>query len=88
MEVDNALSQVKKTDKVFRIIGNIMVASSKTTVKKELSELTTSYIALLLTKSIHRGYMFWTIYSKERTVKVFIFILVVLCKNAHVILIL
>ena len=30
--------QVKKTDKVFRIIGNIMVASSKTTVKKELSE--------------------------------------------------
>ena len=38
MEVDNALSQVKKTDKVFRIIGNIMVASSKTTVKKELSE--------------------------------------------------
>ena len=38
MEIDNALSQLEHTDKVFRIIGNIMVASEKDTVKKELSE--------------------------------------------------
>lgn len=38
MEIDNALSQIDGTEKVFRIIGNIMVASSKADVKKELSE--------------------------------------------------
>jgi prefoldin beta subunit len=38
MEIDNALSQIDDTEKVFRIIGNIMVASSKENVKKELSE--------------------------------------------------
>ena len=38
LEVDNALSQIEKTDKIFRIIGNIMVASSKEDVKKELDE--------------------------------------------------
>ncbi len=37
-ETDNALSQVDTTDKVFRIIGNIMVASGKDVVKKELAE--------------------------------------------------
>ncbi|MCM2325439.1 MAG: prefoldin subunit beta [Candidatus Woesearchaeota archaeon] len=38
LEVDNALLQVEDTDKVFRIIGNIMVASSKDKVKEELKE--------------------------------------------------
>lgn len=38
IEIENALSQVKKTDKVFRIIGSIMVASSKDDVNKELNE--------------------------------------------------
>lgn len=38
MEVENALSQIKGTDKVFRIVGNIMVASEKKDVKKELDE--------------------------------------------------
>lgn len=38
LEIDNALSHIKDSDKVFRIIGNIMVASSKDTVKKELEE--------------------------------------------------
>ena len=37
-ENDNALSQLETTDKVFRIIGNIMVASSKEAVKKDLEE--------------------------------------------------
>lgn len=38
LEVDNALSQVKSTKKVYRIIGNIMVASNKDDVNKELSD--------------------------------------------------
>jgi prefoldin beta subunit len=38
MEIDNALSQIEGTEKVFRIIGNIMVASSKDNVKKDLDE--------------------------------------------------
>jgi len=38
MEIDNALSQIDDTEKVFRIIGNIMVASSKENVKKDLNE--------------------------------------------------
>lgn len=38
MEIDNALSQIDGTEKVFRIIGSIMVASDKETVKKELNE--------------------------------------------------
>ena len=32
------MEQVKDTEKVFRIIGNIMVASKKEEVKKELRE--------------------------------------------------
>jgi len=38
MEIDNALFQIEGTEKVFRIIGNIMVASSKDNVKKDLDE--------------------------------------------------
>jgi prefoldin beta subunit len=38
MEIDNALSQIDSTNNVFRIIGNIMVASSKEEVKKDLQE--------------------------------------------------
>ena len=38
LEVENALQQLKDTEKVFRIIGNIMVASSKEKAKKELNE--------------------------------------------------
>ncbi len=38
MEIDNALSQIEGTEKVFRIIGNIMVASSKDNIKKDLDE--------------------------------------------------
>jgi len=38
MEVDNALAQLKDTDKVFQIVGNIMVASDKDKAKKELEE--------------------------------------------------
>ncbi|AJF61150.1 TPA: prefoldin subunit beta [Candidatus Woesearchaeota archaeon] len=38
LEIENAMEQVKDTEKVFRIIGNIMVASKKEEVKKELRE--------------------------------------------------
>ncbi len=38
LEIENALSQLEKTDKAFRIIGNIMVASDKETIKKDLNE--------------------------------------------------
>ena len=38
LEIDNALSQIEKTEEVFRIIGNIMVASPKEDVKKDLDE--------------------------------------------------
>ncbi len=38
LEVENALAQLKETNKVFRIIGNIMVASSKDKAEKELQE--------------------------------------------------
>lgn len=38
IEIDNALSQVDKTDKVFQILGNIMVSSKKADVKEELDE--------------------------------------------------
>ncbi len=37
IELDNALAELKKpTEKVYKIIGNIMVASEKENVKKEL----------------------------------------------------
>ncbi|MEK6917050.1 MAG: prefoldin subunit beta [Nanoarchaeota archaeon] len=38
LEIENALEQIKDTDKVFRIIGNIMVAAKKDEVKKDLKE--------------------------------------------------
>ncbi len=38
LEIENALSQIKDTKKVFRILGNIMVSSTKEKVKKELTE--------------------------------------------------
>ncbi|NTV24497.1 MAG: prefoldin subunit beta [Nanoarchaeota archaeon] len=38
MEVENALSHLDSSDTVFRIIGNIMVSSSKEVIKKELEE--------------------------------------------------
>lgn len=38
IEVDNALTQLKDTKKVYRIIGNIMVVSTKDKVQKELDE--------------------------------------------------
>jgi len=38
LEIENAMEHVKKTDKVFRIIGNVMVASTKANVDAELTE--------------------------------------------------
>ena len=38
LEVENALSQIKDTKQIFRIIGNIMVSSESKIVKKELGE--------------------------------------------------
>ena len=38
LEIENAIEQIKDTDKVFRIIGNIMVAAKKDEVKKDLKE--------------------------------------------------
>jgi prefoldin beta subunit len=37
-EIENALSQLEGTEKVYRIVGNIMVASDRVKVKKELDE--------------------------------------------------
>ncbi len=38
MEVDSALEELKKTEKAYRIIGNIMVLSEKDGLQKELAE--------------------------------------------------
>jgi prefoldin beta subunit len=38
LEVENALLQVEDSEKVFRIIGNIMVASTKDKTRQELTE--------------------------------------------------
>ncbi|MBI5002236.1 prefoldin subunit beta [Candidatus Woesearchaeota archaeon] len=38
LEVESALEELKKTDKAYRIIGNIMVASEKSDLEKELTE--------------------------------------------------
>lgn len=38
LEVESALEELKKTDKAYRIIGNIMVASQKPDLEKELAE--------------------------------------------------
>ncbi len=52
IEIDNALSQIDGTEKVFRIIGNIMVASAKEDVKKDLDEK--KEIAMLRLKTIDK----------------------------------
>ncbi|MEM2131417.1 MAG: prefoldin subunit beta [Candidatus Woesearchaeota archaeon] len=38
LEIENALSQIETTERVFRIIGNIMVESTKEESKKDLNE--------------------------------------------------
>ena len=38
LEVESALEELRKTDKAYRIIGNIMVASEKSDLEKELTE--------------------------------------------------
>lgn len=36
LEIDSALDEIKKTDKAYKIIGNVMVASDKESLEKEL----------------------------------------------------
>lgn len=36
MEIDSALSELDKTDKAYKIVGNIMVVSEKSELKKDL----------------------------------------------------
>ena len=38
MEIDSALEELKKTEKAYKIIGNIMVATEKSTLEKDLHE--------------------------------------------------
>ncbi len=38
MEIESALEELGKTDKAFKIVGNVMVASNKDTLIQELSE--------------------------------------------------
>ncbi|MFC1691024.1 prefoldin subunit beta [Nanoarchaeota archaeon] len=38
MEIESALSELEKTDKAYKIIGNIMVASEKESLKKDLND--------------------------------------------------
>jgi len=38
MEVESALEELKKTEKAYKIIGNIMVASEKGSLEKDLTE--------------------------------------------------
>ena len=38
MEVESAVEELKKTEKAYRIIGNIMVLSEKSSLEKELTE--------------------------------------------------
>jgi len=37
-EIENALSELEKTEKAFKIVGNIMVASPKEDLQKDLME--------------------------------------------------
>ena len=37
MEIDSAADELKKTEKAYRIIGNIMVLSDKATLDKEVT---------------------------------------------------
>ena len=38
MELESAAEELKKTDKAYRIIGNIMVLSDKSALEKEIEE--------------------------------------------------
>ncbi len=38
MELDSAFEELKKTEKAYKIIGNIMVVSEKSALEKELHE--------------------------------------------------
>lgn len=38
LETESALKELEKTNKAYKIVGNIMVASDKETIKKELEE--------------------------------------------------
>lgn len=38
MEIDSALDELEKTDKAFRIVGNIMVASKKENLQADLKQ--------------------------------------------------
>ncbi len=38
MEVESALEELQKTDKAYKIVGNIMVASDKGSLQKDLEE--------------------------------------------------
>lgn len=38
MEVESAQEEIQKTEKVYKIIGNIMVATEKSSLDKDLSE--------------------------------------------------
>ncbi len=38
LELNSALSELEKTDKSYKIVGNIMVATDKESLKKDLDE--------------------------------------------------
>lgn len=38
MEVESAQEEIQKTEKVYKIIGNIMIAAEKSSLDKDLSE--------------------------------------------------
>jgi prefoldin beta subunit len=38
LEIGNALNELKETNKAYKIVGNIMVASSKESLNKDLNE--------------------------------------------------
>jgi prefoldin beta subunit len=38
LEIESALEELKKTDKAYKIVGNVMVASDKEPLTKEMAE--------------------------------------------------
>ena len=38
LEIESALAEIKQTEKTYRIIGNVMVATEKENLQKELEE--------------------------------------------------
>ncbi len=38
IEIESAMGEIEKTDAAYRIIGNLMVASAKDDIKKDLKE--------------------------------------------------